>query len=113
MPIMQFPVATNPMPGQQAAPRLARSDMYLPPMPEMLNAPAQTALPQRYAQRGAPESKPAGNSNLVIRAQAGDEPAPKRGPGPVAAAPPKPAPPMQAAAKLSMPSPEELGLAAA
>ena len=96
---------------QAQAPRMARGNMYLPAMPDMLNAPMQTSLPQRYAQRGS-----GGNSNLVIRGQAADEPAPKRPP----ARPPAQTPPArptaaepQPAPKLTIPTPEELGLAAA
>src|SRR5262249_37420460 len=111
MPIMQLAPSQGAMPMQAQAPRMARGDMYLPPMPDMLNAPMQTTLPQRYAQRGS-----GGNSNLVIRGQAADEPAPKK----PLARPPAQTPParptageQQPAPKLTIPTPEELGLAAA
>ena len=91
---------------------MARSDMYLPPMPDMLSAPGSTNPQQRYAQRGV-----AGNqgSNLVIRGQSADEPPPKRAPAPPPQAQTPPAQPRAtppAAGKLSIPTPEELGLAA-
>ncbi len=83
-----------------------RSDMYLPPMPDMLQAPRQQlAGPPRYGQRELADTKPAPKSNVVIRGQSADEPPPK--PKPTAAMP-APAP-----SKLAIPSPEELGLAAA
>jgi hypothetical protein len=106
MPVFQAPEpqfqAPPRQPARQAQPtRQARNDRYLPPMPEMLR-PVENApdVPPRYAQ-GSPKNpvKPEMNKGMLVRAQAGEEQTNSS----VTTVP---------TAKLLMPSPEELGLAA-
>ena len=101
-PEPQFQMQPQRQPARQAQPtRQARNERYLPAMPEMLRPVENgTEPPPRYAQ-GSPKnpSKPVPNPGVLVRAQAADERQP-RGASTVPTA------------KLMMPSPEELGLAA-